>query len=568
MYSALFPGRPPAEGDRVEVMRRDGSWQPATVTTVTGDTGADGVWVGAVMAQWGRHQKAVPVPSPFIRPAPGAAYSAAPPASAVPWHSDPLGDSPFSSEDEALPRPVATTGVGSVVPISEHLHAVRRLESLEEEVRQLRGMMSPSAVPPAPRSSPTAGPAESRRLTVGDTVSLAPGRDAGNALAPGESGVIVRDDRDDQPYEVVGPRGASCWCAEDDLVRCSDPAPMPSIQPVATSAPPSAAPRLSSIPPAADQPPSSAAATLPLDEGAEVAVAGFEGAQRGFNGIRGRVIATRGDGKLLVRFALLGGTTLTMRPQSLSRVGPPGDLERAFPLGCRISAGGPQGTRGRVVGYRGGLLLCEFARVRAGVFPVRPQDAYPLPARRGRPGGDATAVDRAVSAALKSAASGEDSPPAGAPSPHGSSSPQTRWPHMSPTLVPLITPQRRKAPSPTPPAAVVTVVTASPSAPVTATSAAPPRRVSGARTAAEPLPSRPESQAATRRQSDWRPAAVLSVPPSAWAQPTAPPVTPAVPGDPTLARRPSSEPESPPPASCVVAPPPQRRSGSSAVPLS
>eukprot|EP01065_Artemidia_motanka_P019839 TRINITY_DN2372_c0_g1_i1.p1 TRINITY_DN2372_c0_g1~~TRINITY_DN2372_c0_g1_i1.p1 ORF type:complete len:484 (+),score=41.60 TRINITY_DN2372_c0_g1_i1:87-1538(+) len=334
----------PAVGDRVEVLRASGSWQPATVTAVTGSTGPDGVWVGAVMAQWGKLQKAVPVPSPFIRAASGLQST----SSVGSQYSEPTESFAAEDDESVIPEAEEKNPSAAVVPLREHLETAKRLQAAEEELRVLRELQQQQQqqqiVPPQSSG------AQRTRPTVGDAVRLAPGRHGGECMRHGEVGTIVRDDRDDQPYQVTGPRGESCWCAESDVVFASEVQPVGSV----------------------------AVRVNDFAEGDEVEVSGFSGDRKAYNGIRGTVISARGDGRVLVRFALLGGTTLAMQPSSLRLRPFPGPAESRYPLGQIVAAGGQNGTRGRVVGYRGALLLCEFAKARPGVFPVRPEDVVPV----------------------------------------------------------------------------------------------------------------------------------------------------------------------------------------------
>ena len=110
--------------------------------------------------------------------------------------------------------------------------------------------------------------------------------------------------------------------------------------------------------------------------GSEVEACNFE-MKPEFNGLRGKVAGWR-DGRYTVEFAMRGGQTLEMLASNIRAVPTSTDP----PLGADIEATGPattasgvidvRGMKGRVVGFRSGVLLCEFPP-RAGVFEVKPQ---------------------------------------------------------------------------------------------------------------------------------------------------------------------------------------------------
>eukprot|EP01059_Diplonema_ambulator_P006860 TRINITY_DN1643_c1_g3_i2.p1 TRINITY_DN1643_c1_g3~~TRINITY_DN1643_c1_g3_i2.p1 ORF type:complete len:640 (+),score=186.33 TRINITY_DN1643_c1_g3_i2:1298-3217(+) len=126
-------------------------------------------------------------------------------------------------------------------------------------------------------------------------------------------------------------------------------------------------------------------ATKPkLPVGTEVEACNFE-TKPEFNGLRGKVVAIRDDGKVAVEFVIRGGLTLDMLPTNVRAVGGPTNP----PIGADIETMGPakgtatsgpvdlRGQTGKVVGFRNGMLLCEFPP-RAGLFEIRPQHVVPV----------------------------------------------------------------------------------------------------------------------------------------------------------------------------------------------
>ncbi|KAJ9468964.1 flagellar protein essential for flagellar pocket biogenesis [Diplonema papillatum] len=127
--------------------------------------------------------------------------------------------------------------------------------------------------------------------------------------------------------------------------------------------------------------------------GAEVEACNFTKPE--FNGLRGRVVSVGQDGKIAVQLLVRGGLHLNMQPSNLRVVHQPTNP----PLGSEVEAVGPalntttheivdlRSHRGRVVGWRGGCLLCEFPP-RAGIFEVKPhhltlKNAAPPPPSAG-----------------------------------------------------------------------------------------------------------------------------------------------------------------------------------------
>eukprot|EP01062_Namystynia_karyoxenos_P045307 TRINITY_DN33650_c0_g1_i2.p1 TRINITY_DN33650_c0_g1~~TRINITY_DN33650_c0_g1_i2.p1 ORF type:complete len:279 (+),score=28.95 TRINITY_DN33650_c0_g1_i2:187-1023(+) len=110
--------------------------------------------------------------------------------------------------------------------------------------------------------------------------------------------------------------------------------------------------------------------------GAEVEVVG-EGAWSESDGLRGTVLGQESPGgRFAVRLALRGGLVVSLPPR---RLAPAGGGVDGFAVGQCVAPRSPGSReRGRVVGFRRGLLLCEFPGERLGVFPVRPSDVVPL----------------------------------------------------------------------------------------------------------------------------------------------------------------------------------------------
>eukprot|EP01064_Diplonema_japonicum_P023341 TRINITY_DN33774_c0_g1_i1.p1 TRINITY_DN33774_c0_g1~~TRINITY_DN33774_c0_g1_i1.p1 ORF type:complete len:726 (+),score=157.26 TRINITY_DN33774_c0_g1_i1:45-2180(+) len=125
-------------------------------------------------------------------------------------------------------------------------------------------------------------------------------------------------------------------------------------------------------------------ATRPkLPVGTEVEACNFE-TKPEFNGLRGKVVALREDGKIAVDFVIRGGLTLDMLANNIRAVPSPTfppigtDVETTGP--AKATAGGfvdLRGQTGKVVGCRSGTLLCEFPP-KAGLFEIKPQHVLPM----------------------------------------------------------------------------------------------------------------------------------------------------------------------------------------------
>ena len=115
-------------------------------------------------------------------------------------------------------------------------------------------------------------------------------------------------------------------------------------------------------------------AALRLAVGAEVEACNFE-TKPEFNGLRGKVTALKDDGKVAVEFCIRGGLNLDMLPSNIRPVVPatnPALWQEVEAAGPANSVGGIvdlRGEKGRVVGFRGETLLCEFAP-RPGIFEL------------------------------------------------------------------------------------------------------------------------------------------------------------------------------------------------------
>ena len=115
-----------------------------------------------------------------------------------------------------------------------------------------------------------------------------------------------------------------------------------------------------------------------LEVGAEVEACNFD-AKPEFNGLRGKVLHVKDDGRVGVEFVIRGGLTLDMLPNNVKAV-----ARAANPaLGQEIEALGPakgtaiagpvdlRGLKGRVVGFASGMVLAEFPP-KPGMFQVKP----------------------------------------------------------------------------------------------------------------------------------------------------------------------------------------------------
>ena len=140
-----------------------------------------------------------------------------------------------------------------------------------------------------------------------------------------------------------------------------------------------------SLPPTpAAKPKSAAPATMII--GTEIEACNFE-TKPEFNGLRGTVSAFTEDGRLSVDFYIRGGLTLDMLPGNVKPATPIPSGTPAVGSEVRAnvtakSSGLPQpvdltGSIGRVVGYRGGVLLCEF-QPKPGIFEIRVSDIIGL----------------------------------------------------------------------------------------------------------------------------------------------------------------------------------------------
>eukprot|EP01060_Flectonema_neradi_P038108 TRINITY_DN790_c0_g1_i3.p1 TRINITY_DN790_c0_g1~~TRINITY_DN790_c0_g1_i3.p1 ORF type:complete len:743 (+),score=201.42 TRINITY_DN790_c0_g1_i3:3-2231(+) len=135
-----------------------------------------------------------------------------------------------------------------------------------------------------------------------------------------------------------------------------------------------------SLPPTPAAKPKSAGPTMTI--GTEIEACNFE-TKPEFNGLRGKVSAFTDDGRLSVDFYIRGGLTLDMLPGNVKPATPIPSGTPAIGSEVRAnvtakSSGLPQpvdltGCAGRVVGYRGGVLLCEFPP-KPGIFEIRVSD--------------------------------------------------------------------------------------------------------------------------------------------------------------------------------------------------
>ena len=115
-----------------------------------------------------------------------------------------------------------------------------------------------------------------------------------------------------------------------------------------------------------------------IEIGAEVEACNF-GTNPEFNGLRGRVTSLKDDGKICVEFLLRGGLTLDMMNANVKAVSPATNPALGEAVEATGTANGTasnsqvdlRGKRGKVVGFRNGVVLCEFAP-RPGIFEVSP----------------------------------------------------------------------------------------------------------------------------------------------------------------------------------------------------
>jgi hypothetical protein len=129
--------------------------------------------------------------------------------------------------DPSVPLSGLNAEVGALGTRADHRTAVvLRVDTSDSTVRVKVGdneswygclMLEVAGLGASSTSAPAAS-APPARPTVGARVKLAPGQPSGSVLKQGDVGVLLVDDRTDQPFKVKGPSGNECWFRDGELV--------------------------------------------------------------------------------------------------------------------------------------------------------------------------------------------------------------------------------------------------------------------------------------------------------------------------------------------------------------